>query len=64
MFTWKRKWNFSARLKVDDEIEMRIPTKFLGAYLDSKLSWNKKIVYMCKKAQGILMHCRKAVKPT
>ena len=56
MFTWKRKWNFSVPLKVDnEEIEMRTSTKFLGVYLDSKLSWNEHIDYTCRKAKGILM---------
>ena len=56
--------DFSAPLKVDnDEIEMRTSSKFLDVYLDNKLSWNENIDYMCKKAKGILMQCRKAVGP-
>ena len=65
MFTWKRKWNFSKPLTVDNnEIEMKTSTKFLGVTLDSKLNWNEHISKQCKKTKGILMQCRKAVGPT
>ena len=65
MFTWRKKWSFSAPLMVDnDEIKMELSTKFLGVYLDSKLTWNEHITKMCKKAKGILMLCRRAVGPT
>ena len=65
MFTWRRKWEFSKPLKVNDtEIEMKSSTKFLGVTLDSKLSWNQHIENKCKKAKGILMQCRRAIGPT
>ena len=67
MFTKRRNWSFSRPLKEDGieiEIEVQKSTKFLGIILDSKLSWNEHIENVCKKAKGILMHCRKAVGPS
>ena len=64
MFTWRRNWNFSKPLKVNDTvIEMKDSTKFLGVILDSKLTWNTHIENQCKKAKGILMQCRRAIGP-
>ncbi len=65
MFTKRRNWSFSRPLMVEGtEIEVKNSTKFLGLILDSKLSWNDHIEYLCKKSKGILMQCRKAVGPT
>ena len=65
MFTNRRNWSFSIPLKVDGaEIEVKKSTNFLDIALDSKLLWNEQLENMCKKSEGILMQCRKAVGPT
>ena len=65
IFTWKKKWKFSVPLIiVNDIIELKSSTKFLGVTLNSKLTWNRHITNQCKKAKSILMQCRKVVGPT
>jgi len=65
LFTKRRNCTFSKPLMVDGTvIELKDSTKFLGIILDSKLSWNDHIDYVCKRSKGILMQCRMAVGPT
>ena len=64
MFTWWRKWELPRDIRLDGKIiKLDQSTKFLGIYLDSKLSFNEHIKHVTKKVTS-LMQCSKAVGPT
>ena len=65
MFTWRRKWELPRDIRLDGKIlKLDQSTKFLGIYLDFKLSFNEHIKHVTKKATTSLMQCSKAVGPT
>ena len=65
MFTWRRKWELPRDICLDGKIlKLDQSTKFLGIYLDSKLSINEHIKHVTKKATTSLMQFSKAVGPT
>ena len=52
MFTWRRKWELPRDIRLDGKIlKLDQSTKFLGIYLDSKLSFNEHIKHITKKQQ-------------
>ena len=62
LFTYKKNFNDSVTISIDGQnIEEVDCTKFLGVYIDNKLSWKKHIEYICGKVSrgiGIILRAR------
>ena len=63
VYTRKRKITTDISLKIDDNLITEVsPTKFLGVYLDNRLTWKKHIDYITAKVSrgfGLISKARK-----
>ncbi|KAG8187096.1 hypothetical protein JTE90_023938 [Oedothorax gibbosus] len=61
VFTWNRKWLLDELYLGDITIKRKDCVKYLGCYLDSKLSWKIHVQEKVRSATNALLTCKRVI---